>query len=459
MLTYTRNYILKRKDRPWLLFILTLIWVLGTVFFHSPWEPYEPFVFAVVKGIIYNNSWLVPYVSNAPYLEIQPFYFWIYASIIKLFNITDINYIANTIRILNTLVIFSVLVVVGIIGSGLSAFKNGRTVILILISSLGFINTTYQLSPNILILLGLGMYLYALQKHKDLPGISGGILFIGLLFLSINFTCEFVILAIFTLILLPTIDKYWRNKRYLLTCIIGLFLFSIIFYFYCVQLKNVNSDFYQQWQSRYTQLIRRINYNFWVQSLDTIKLLAWYIAPASALALWSIIKRGKKIFADKILQVSIILSFLLFLFTCISGQYPENTIFPIVILFALIASVEVDSIRITVVSLLNSFSVMFFGLLGLTVWILYLMCSFLDNNQLIRFLNSMGQNYKHNFNVWQLLLALLISVIWLIMITRRHIRGREMVTNWASGSTFVVILFLALWLPWFDSVLTFRPIV
>ena len=76
MLTYNSTPKVNRKDPPWLLFILALIWVLGTAFFHSPWEPYEPFVFAVVKGIMHSNSWLVPYVSSAPYLEIQPFYFW-----------------------------------------------------------------------------------------------------------------------------------------------------------------------------------------------------------------------------------------------------------------------------------------------------------------------------------------------------------------------------------------------
>lgn len=460
MLTYNSNYKLKRKDRPWLLFILALIWVLGTVFFHSPWEPYEPFVFAVVKGIIVNSSWLVPYISSAPYLEIQPFYFWIYASIIKVFNTTDITYVANIIRIINTIIIFAVLAVIGRVGSGLSAFKTGRTVILLLISSIGFINIAYQLSPNILILLGLSLYLYALQKYQDLPGISGWILFIGLLFLSIDFTCEFILLAILVLILLPIIDSYWRNKKYYVTCLIGLFLFFVIFYFYCMQLQQVNGDFFQQWQSRYTNLIDRSNYNFWLQSIATIKLLLWYIAPSWLLAIWSFIRRGRTIFKDKTLQVSLLLSLLLFIFTCISGKYVEGTIFPIVILFALIASIEIDSIRITVVSLLNSFSIIIFGLLGLLIWVLYIMLNLPHvNNHIISDMLAFGQGYVYHFNFWHLALALLISVIWLVMITRRHIRGREMVTNWASGSTFVVVLFLSLWLPWFDSVLSFKPIV
>ena len=45
------------------------------------------------------------------------------------------------------------------------------------------------------------------------------------------------------------------------------------------------------------------------------------------------------------------------------------------------------------------------------------------------------------------------------MITRKHIRGREMVTNWASGTTFVLVLFISLCLPWFNSVLSFQDVV
>ena len=54
MLTYTPNPKPKRKDRPWLLFLMALIWISGSCFFHDPWEPYEPYVVSIVKSIIEN---------------------------------------------------------------------------------------------------------------------------------------------------------------------------------------------------------------------------------------------------------------------------------------------------------------------------------------------------------------------------------------------------------------------
>jgi len=459
MLTYSQNVNPKRKDRPWLLVVLSLIWVLGTAFFHSPWEPYEPFVVAVVKGILSDHSWLVPYVSHVPYLHIQPFYFWIYSAILKLFNVNNIYSIANSIRLINTLVILSVIILSARIGSNLAAYKNGRTVVLLLISGIGFINNAYQLSPNILVLLGFCFYLYALQFHRKLPGISGWLLFVGLMLISISFTCEFIAIAFFILLLLPLLDKHWQNRHYLTTAVIGVTLFGVIFYLYSYQLQQVNSDFFWQWKQRYIAIYDFRHYNILHQFIQTLSLLSWYVVPSWLLVIWTIYKRRLNIFKDKIIQVNILLASLFFLFAVFSGKDVENTIFPIILPFTFIASLEIDSIRITIVSLLNWFSIFIFGVLGLIIWGGYFAFDFNVPQQLVNKLLELSPNFTYNFNIWQLSLAILITLIWLFMITRRHIRGREVVTNWASGTTFVLVLFMALWLPWFDAVLTFKPIV
>ncbi len=457
MLTYNPIKKPKRKDRPWLLFILALIWVLGTAFFHSPWEPYEPFVLAVVKGILRNHSWLVPYVSSAPYLQIQPFYFWIYSAILKLFNINNIVSIANSVRVLSTLFIFAATSLAAKIGSDLSAFKNGRTVVLILISSVGFINNAYQLSPSILVLLGFFLYLYSLQHYHHLTGISGWLLFLGLMFISISFTCEFIVIALLLLIILPLIDKYWRNLRYLTTVTMGITMFGVIFFLYCYQLNQVNNDFFLQWQHQYGTLFYPLPKSLTLRILETLQLLSWYVVPGWFLVIWSIYKRRLAIFKDKIIQVNIIFAMLLLVFSVFSGREIEGTIFPIIIPVVFIASLEIDSIRISIVSLLNWFSIFTFGIAGLCIWLIYF--AFSLSYPLVKPLLVLGQDYTFRFNFWQLLLAILITIIWLFMITRRHIRGRELITNWASGTTFNLILFLALCLPWFDSVLTFKPLV
>ncbi|MCC2625087.1 MAG: hypothetical protein K0R14_960 [Burkholderiales bacterium] len=459
MLTYNEKIKPKRKDRPWLLLVLALIWVFGTAFFHSPWEPYEPFVLAVVKSILRDNHWLIPYVAHIPYLEIQPFYFWLFAAILKLIHVNNIDSIAGSVRLINTSLIFAVIALCARIGSNLSAFKNGRSVVLILISSVGFISLSYQVTPDIIVILGFCLYLYALQLHKELPGISGWLLFTGLLFISISFSCEFILIALLTLILLPLLDKHWRNRDFFMTVAISVTLFGITFFSYCYGFAQVGGDFFWLWKNKYMEIIHTDNYNILRQLTETLLIMSWFVLPASFLVIWTIYKRKKAIFKDKIIQVNIILAIMFFLFAILSGKNVGQAIFPIVLPFVFVASLEIDSIRITIVSLLNWFCIFVFGTFGVIIWVGYVLLGLNLPQAFVTAVLHKTQQFHYQFSIWHFFLAIIITGIWLFMITRRGIRGREVVSNWASGTTFILILFLTLWLPWFDSILTFRPMV
>lgn len=457
MLTYSSSAKPRRKDRPWLLFLMALIWIGGATFFHSPWEPYEPYVVAVVKSIINTNSWVVPYISNGkPYLDLQPFYFWIYALIIKIFSFNDI---ANAIRIINSVLIFAVIALFGKIGSGLKAYKNGRSVVMILISSIGFINNAYQLSPNIVILLGFVVYFYALQRSAQMPGVSSGLLALGLVLISVNFTGEFLLIALFLLALLPVFDKSWRRYSYFITVLAGVAVFILIFASYAWQLNSVDHRFFLEWVDKYAAIIHLKPKQLLPNLVFYLQTLLWYLVPSWVLVIWTIYKRRKNLFADKILYANVVFALLLLLFAVLSGKNDESPIFPILIPFVLIASVEIDSIRISIVSLLNWFSLFAFGVGGFCIFLLYATLNFGHPQDLFSRAQFYAPSYIFNFNAWQLALAILITIIWVFMITRKHIRGREMVTNWASGTTFCLVIFVSLCLPWFDSLLSFKDIV
>lgn len=457
MLTYSTNKNPRRKDRPWLLLLMALIWIAGVTFFHAPWEPYEPYVVAIVKSIITTNSWLVPYLTpSAPYLDLQPFYFWLFALIIKVFSFNDV---ANAVRLINALIIFGVIALMGQIGSGLSAFRNGRSVIMILISCVGFINNAYQLSPNIVVLFGFALYFYALQKSAKMPGISAWLLSVGLILISLNFTGQFIVIALSMLLLLPIFSREWRNQEYLICAGGGFALFTLLFSSYVWQLNSIDHAFYLEWESKYINFLSFDVSSYWQSCIFLVETLAWYLIPAWILVIWTLYKRRLQIVKDKILQLSLLTSVLLLASAVLSGRQDESVIFPIVIPFVLLASVEIDSIKITIVSLLNWFCIFTFGLVGACITTLYIALNFGQPHDLLVKAKYYAPDYAFQFNAWQLALAVLITLIWLFMITRKHIRGREMVTNWASGTTFVLVIFISLCLPWFNAVLSFQDVV
>jgi hypothetical protein len=457
MLTYSPSAPPRRNDHPWLLVIMAVLWISGATFFHAPWEPYEPYVVAVVKSMVSSNMWLVPYIStNYPYLDLQPFYFWLYALLIKIFNFSDI---ANAIRVINSLIILLVIYLMGKIGSGLPAFKNGRSVVMILISSIGFINNAYQLSPNIVVLLGFSLYIFALQQSEFLPGICAWLLSLGLILISLNFTCAFIVMTLLVLLLLPLFNHNWRTPNYFITISGGTALFALIFISYVWQLNRVNHGFFLEWKHKYTVVaslnLVAIPRHLWFY----LHTLFWYTVPSWFLVTWTLYKRGRQVFQDKILQLCALFIFLICLNAIISGRCEEAAIFPIIIPMALLASVEIDSIRISIVSLLNWFSLFIFGLSGLCIIILYIALNSGHPLNLFKQAQAFAPTYIFNFNFWQLALAVFITMIWVFMITRKHIRGREMVSNWASGTTFVLVIFASLCLPWFNAVLSFKDVV
>ena len=447
----------KRKDRPWLLFIMVLIWIGGATFFHSPWEPYEPYVVAIVKSIIHTNSWLVPYISNnSPYLDLQPFYFWLYALIIKIFNFSDI---ANAIRLINSGIILITLYIMGKIGSSLPAFKNGRSVVMILISTIGFVNNAYQLSPNIIILLGFTLYFWSIQHSLRMPGFSSGLMAVGLVLISLNFTAEYIFIALCLLALIPILDKSMRQFGYYIVALSGVVIFCLVFGSYAWQLNKVNHSFFLEWVDKYLTFIH-IKPDLIITSvIFYMQTLLWYLIPGWILLIWTIYKRRINLFNDPILQASIIFMALLFTCAVLSGRTDESVIFPIIIPVVLIASIEIDTIRISIVSWLNWFSLFASGVGGLAVIILYSILNFGYPQDLLSKAQFYAPGYVFDFNIWQVMLAVIITAIWIFMITRKHIRGREMVSNWASGTTFCLVLFISLCLPWFDSVLSFKDIV
>lgn len=456
MLTYSELPKIKRKDRPWLLVVMALLWVAGSCFFHDPWEPYEPYVVAIVKGIIASNSWLIPYLSpNKPYLDLQPFYFWLFAIPIKIFDFTNI---ANAVRLINAFIIFSFIFVMGKVGHNLSAFKNGRTVVMILISTVGFINNAYQLSPHIVVLLGFALLLYALQSYLKSPGASAGVLSLAFMCISTHFTVQFLLVAILLLAILPMCHHIWRNKQYIICVSGGLLLFLIVFISYVFQLYVTDANFLLVWSAQYFSFANFSSLTFGLL-WKYIYTYFWYLIPSCFLLVWTIYKRKNKLLKDTSTLPLAILAILFTIFALLNSSIDESIIFPIIVPIVLLSSLEVDSIRINFVSLFNWFSIFIFGSCGGALIALYLSLAYGHPYDVLQLAYKYAPNYRFHINFWQILLAFVILIIWLFMITRKHIRGREVVSNWAAGSTFVAVMFMALCLPWFNSMLSFNSIV
>ena len=67
--------------------------------------------------------------------------------------------------------------------------------------------------------------------------------------------------------------------------------------------------------------------------------------------------------------------------------------------------------------------------------------------------------YTRDIDMMPMIVALVFTPLWLLAMTRKNIRGRQAVTNWAAGTTVVWALLMTLFLPWIDAAKSYRPLV
>lgn len=460
MLTYKARSNVVVIDRPWTLFLMLVVWLISAGFYHSPWEPYEPYVASVVKAIIVDNTWVTPYISYPnPYLEIHSLYFVIYALFVKVMELFHVTNIINIIRIVNLFFIALTVYFIGLVSRGLLSHKTSRSIIMILISTLGFIITSYQISPHIIVLLGFIMIFYALKKSNELPGKASAMMSIGLILVATHFNAEYIVVAGLLSIILPIVKKSFRNSGFLITNCIAYIIFILVVSSYLLQIYHTNPDFFRLWAEKYLNF-----YAFDLLGMPTkfskyFFAMIWFLFPASFLAVWTIYKRRKKIFKNDILLVSVISAILIFLVALIDKEQNINTIFPLVVPAVLLAVAELDSVPIETVDLLNFFSIVLFGLICVVIILFYFFIMLWPSSNIVHYLNTLNPNYSFRFSLSRLFIALSMLCIWVFMVTRKSVRGREMVSNWAGGTTCCLAMFFALCLPWLDSALSFEGMV
>jgi hypothetical protein len=67
--------------------------------------------------------------------------------------------------------------------------------------------------------------------------------------------------------------------------------------------------------------------------------------------------------------------------------------------------------------------------------------------------------YQLETSYWRLLLALALMLLWCVVLMRKGLYGRYMLTNWVVGITCSLVTFIALYLPALDHAVSFRKIV
>ena len=179
--------------------------------------------------------------------------------------------------------------------------------------------------------------------------------------------------------------------------------------------------------------------------------------PALPLAAWGAWRYRKQLLTKPKFQL--IITFFVVAWLVIGfGHKNEVFALPLLIPLTAMAGGSIESLKRGTASALNWFGLVLFGLISGLIWLGWLAMmtgSPAKLNERMQFLSGMPQLH---FSFVALILALAVSLIWLLAILRSQHSNRSGATNWAIGMTCVWTLLMSLWLPMIDSARSYQTI-
>lgn len=445
------------SERPWLLLLLAFVWMWPGIFARDLWAPMEPQLLTIISQWREANTWALPTLYGAPYWDAAPLYVWLGALSQHVFSPWLLDRY-EAIRLVSAFLMALGFACVGGAARQFLGRRFGRTAVLILIGCPGLLMLAHWMSSMPVLFVGLAMCLYgfSLVQHRVIMAslmLGGGWVVLSL---SGSFTLSLTMMLL-SLVLLSSAP--WQTRRYRLVLIIALLWAwpQMMLWPYALY-KTDSQAFLYWWQHRWLapfggMAAVQMDFSFGYY----LKNLLWFAFPAWPLALWSHSRLKQQALPWRTLSLYWLL--LCSLLLAASPLRFQDLLVIVLPALALMGAACLDTLRRGASAFLNWFGIMTFGLLAVFLWLGFFAMNYGWPVKLAERAIYFSPYYRVDMDYFPIISACLLTPIWLWAITRKHIRGRQAVTNWAAGITLAWSLLLTLFLPWLDDAKSHRPVV
>jgi len=432
---------LGEKTKLHLFLTLSAIWIFTGLIGHAPWIPAESQTISMIMDILQNNTIIAPLAASQTSINNPPLYPYIAAAIGKFFS--TILSVHDAARLSNALWISLTLFVIGMSTRELWGPGFGRQAGLIFIASIGLIFNIHTIRPEIASLLGFALSMYGFALYNRRPFRASMVLGFGasIIFLS-NGIIPLLSIYIATLGLL--FIKSWRNKRYYIFCLISAVITSIIIGPWVFILFQYNPDLFFLW-------INRVSFSQGPEFFYYLKNILWFSWPALPLVIVALYSNYKKIKLEKRLHLPIIFSISILITICLDNKLDQINLMPILIPFSIIGVGGIDLLKRSSASALNWFGILIFGFIGILIWLGWFTMMTGFPSRLYDRIFYLSGNYLGELNIISFLVALIVTLLWVISVFNLKITNRSSVSNWALGITMVWVNAIMLCSPFLDN--------
>ena len=443
------------------LILLCLAWIVLGLIGHDPWKTDEATTFGVAREMAATGDVAVPRLAGEPWLERGPLVPALAAATMQTMSPPLAPH--NAARLASGLLLFAILACTALASRELSGRAFRWLPVLILIGSIGFWDRAHALSAELGLTAGVAAGLWGLALALRRPMLGGVVLALGIAaaFLSTGFAGPLWLVA--TLAVLPAVSAHWRTPAHALTAGIALVLAIPLCAAWPFALAERSPDLVATWLDAHgwRELFAPASGGGF-DPLYVVKNLPWFAWPAVPLVLWMLWIRGRG-FNGGLGDANVVLPGVLAIVALVGLSLERDprlvAAMPMLVPLALLASLEVDSLKRGYSGALDWFGILTFGLAALVVWGIWI-DSYINGMSLTtaRLFRDSEIGFQPSFKLWAACASLGMTVLWIAMVRPARRSNRRAVLNWAIGMTLLWALVSTIWLPYIDSRRSYRVV-
>ena len=441
------------------LVLLCAAWVALGLAGHDPWKTEDATSIGVAAEMADRNDFVVPTLAGEPYVPRPPIAYMGGALSIDAFSPPLSTH--NAAR----LIVGVALALVLLATAYASRELNGRAFrwlpVLILVGSVGFWDRAHVLSPELFVTLGIatGLWGFALALRK--PILGGVALGAGLAIAFMGDGFLGPLWLVITALALPACGPEWRTRAYFVTVVTAFASGVVLSLPWPLLLHARDPALFAQWLASETPAdYFALMGSGHAEPMYYLRNLGWFAWPSLPLLLWLLWLRGRGFnggLREPGIVIPGVLSLVILANLLVMPEARLANALPLLVPFALLAGLEVDSLKRGFSGALDWFGILSFGLAAMLMWVLWI-DAYLNGMpaNVARLFRDTEAGFRPSFHLGSMLAAVALTVLWVALVRPARRSNRRAILNWAAGVTLIWGLVTTIWLPYLDSRRSYR---
>ncbi|MDQ8023742.1 MAG: glycosyltransferase family 39 protein [Moraxellaceae bacterium] len=438
----------------WFLAVLTLAYALPGNLGHAPWRGDDALHIGIAFEMLHDGHWLVPTVAGLPWTDSPPLLHWLGAVTGALLG--WLLPLADAIRLGTVLAVLGSLWLLRETARLLFDETAGTAALLLGIGSIGLVVHAHEAQPMMLLMAMQVANLYGLAlmpRDAKRGGLIAGAA-AGAAFLTNGLHGLLLTLPLWALLVLGCRECRQGSQRGGLLTGLGVALLLSVLWPLALAVW-APEHLSAWWRQELAESLPHAGHLARLRA--TGEQIGWFTWPLWPVALYALWRRRQVLsnYPHALLLSGLLLSLLVVITT---GTLRPANAMPLLPAFILLAASEVTRLRRGAANLFDWFGIMTFCALGIFVWLAWSASQFGWPAPLARNVLRLAPDYAPTWSWLLLVLALCLSVAWIVALVRMPYFPLRGALHWALGVTLLWGLAATLWLPWIDHTKSYETI-